>query len=68
MHFVFQVNQGGDVPQKYYMENDELLAHMTKATIPRGDKLLVKFDVRNSGCILRYVIYMHSSEENEFGF
>ena len=35
------------------MENEELLAHMTKATIAKGDKLLIKFDVEKNGCILR---------------
>ena len=39
------------------MENEELLAHMTKATIAKGDKLLIKFDVEKTGCILRYLVY-----------
>ena len=46
------------MPQKYYMENEELLAHMTKTTIPRGDKHLVKFDVQQEGCILRSVFHV----------
>lgn len=48
-----KISQGGEVPEKYYMDSEELLAHMTKTTIPRGDKLLVKFDVQQEGCILR---------------
>ena len=39
------------------MENEELLAHMTKATIAKGDKLLIKFEVEKNGCILRYLVY-----------
>ena len=39
------------------MENEELLAHMTKATIAKGDKLLIKFEVEKKGCILRYLVY-----------
>ena len=43
------------MPQKYYMENEELLTHMPKTTILREDKHLVKFDVPQEGCILKLV-------------
>lgn len=59
------INQGGVVPQKYYMESEELLAHMTKTTIARGDKLLVKFDVQKEGCILRWEF---KTEDYDIGF
>ncbi|KAL3857236.1 hypothetical protein ACJMK2_011928 [Sinanodonta woodiana] len=57
--------QGGEVPEKYYLDSSDLLQHLQEATIPRGDKLLVDLEVGNPGSILRWEF---KTEDHDVGF
>ena len=54
VYFV-QINQGGEVPEKYFLDIKELYEHMKTATISRGDKLELEFNIDKPGSILRYI-------------
>ncbi|KAK3577712.1 hypothetical protein CHS0354_000410 [Potamilus streckersoni] len=62
---ITMICQGGDVPEKYYLDSSELLQHMQEATIPRGDKILVEFEVGSPGSILRWEF---KTEDHDVGF
>ncbi|KAL5016996.1 hypothetical protein ScPMuIL_006585 [Solemya velum] len=57
--------QGGEVPHDYYLQTEELLSHMTAATIPRGEKLYLNYDVQLVGSILRWEF---KTEDYDVGF
>lgn len=50
------VNQGGLVPEKYYMntEDESCCQHMTQANVARGDQLSIDTEVKEPGSVLRW--------------
>nr|UXK97100.1 retinal-binding protein [Haliotis discus hannai] len=45
---------GGDVPESYYLQSLTNTDNMETTTIPRGDKIILKYEVDTPGSILRW--------------
>ncbi|XP_071115998.1 retinal-binding protein-like [Haliotis cracherodii] len=45
---------GGDVPETYYLQSLTNTDNMETTTIPRGDKIILKYEVDTPGSILRW--------------
>ena len=49
----FQIGYGGEVPEKYFLQNADFMEQMQLATVPRGDKLSIDVQVDQPGSILK---------------
>ena len=52
---LFQVQQGGEIPQEYYLKGTGQYAgeKLTKATVSRGGTLQLPHDVTTSGSVIK---------------
>ncbi|KAK3084025.1 hypothetical protein FSP39_006958, partial [Pinctada imbricata] len=62
---VTMICQGGDVPEEYFLQSSDLLAGMTKISVPRGEKVLIDFNVEKEGSILNWEF---KTEDYDIGF
>ncbi|XP_060563024.1 retinal-binding protein-like isoform X2 [Ruditapes philippinarum] len=62
---VTMINQGGEVPEKYFLDIKELYEHMKTATITRGDKLELEYQIDKPDSILRWEF---KTEDYDIGF
>lgn len=62
---VTMINQGGEVPEKYFLDIKEIYEHMSVSTITRGDKLELDYLIEKPGSILRWEF---KTEDYDIGF
>lgn len=56
---------GGEVPEKYFLQNADFQEQMQSATVPRGDKLSIDQQVDRVGSILKWEF---KTEDHDIGF
>ncbi|CAD5120714.1 DgyrCDS9273 [Dimorphilus gyrociliatus] len=57
--------QGGKIPESYYLKNVNFLDHLEKVTVPRADKLVIKFQVEEKDSILKWEF---QTNDKDIGF
>nr|XP_022342458.1 retinal-binding protein-like isoform X1 [Crassostrea virginica] len=59
------IGYGGEVPEKYFLQNADFMEQMQLATVPRGDKLSIDVQVDQPGSILKWEF---KTEDHDIGF